>query len=42
MVHKTNEAQYCNHDRTKRTPEPKVIGDSMDVKIQQGIYLVHP
>jgi hypothetical protein len=36
MVHKMNEAQYCNHDRTKRTLEPKVIGDNMDVKIQQG------
>ena len=36
MVHKMNEAQYCNHDRTKRTPEPKVITDSMDTKMKQG------
>jgi hypothetical protein len=36
MVHQMNEAQSRNHDRTKRTPKPKVIGDNMDAKIQQG------
>jgi hypothetical protein len=36
MIHQTYEAQTCNHNRTKRTPEPKVINDGMDAKMKPG------
>jgi hypothetical protein len=42
MVHQVNDAQTRNHDRTKRTPEPKVIGDNIDAKNETRIYLGNP
>jgi hypothetical protein len=37
MTHQMYEAQSCNHDRIRRNPEPKVINNDMDAKMQTMI-----
>jgi hypothetical protein len=36
IMHHANEAQTHNQDKLIRTPEPIVISDGMDTKMQPG------
>jgi hypothetical protein len=36
MMNHASEAQTCNQEKLKRTPEPIIISDDMDTKMQPG------